>query len=392
VDGGVAKSVIANLVRLALALGIAIVVLASDSGRLIGQEAAESAGTPFLARDGVNLVLDGGDFRFVGSNLYNAAGDPNIYECGPWMSQPDAELSNWFSHARTDYGATVIRFWAYQTYTQGGTNWQALDRVFGLAQEYGLHVIPVLENQWPECTQGGYKTASWYATSYTSPYGGYALSYRDYVGRVVQRYRADPAILGWALMNEAESKTSAGTADPESLYAFARDMSAYIKALDPNHLVMLGVIGGAQPGVAGSNYARLLGLDTIDIAEFHDYLADDAPLPGAAYPGDPLGVLATASGGLGQAMRSAAEAQKPIVVSEAGMTTCLSINGSTVQTPDSRASRFAAKLGAFFGAGGAGYLIWAWHPTDDCSFNFTVGDPLNRVLAQWATLLANGSN
>lgn len=377
--------------RLALVLGTAALVLACGGAPLLGQDAVDSADAGFVTRDGVNLVLDGSRFRFVGSNMYNAAGDPNTYECGPWMSQPDVELANWFSHARTDYGASVIRFWAYQSYTRGGGDWQALDRVIGLARQYGLHVIPVLENQWPECTQGGYKSASWYATGYLTPYGSYPLSYRDYVGRVVQRYRDDPTILAWALMNEAESKTPSGAADPESLYAFARNMSAYVKVLDPNHLVMLGVIGGAQPGVAGSNYGRLLALDTLDIAEFHDYFTDDAALPGTVFLGDPFAALATATGGLGEAARTAAQVGKPMVVSEAGMTTCASINSSTVETPDTRASRFAAKLSAFFAVGGAGYLIWAWHPTDDCSYNFTVGDALNNVLAQQAALLTNGS-
>jgi hypothetical protein len=98
---------------------------------------------------------------------------------------------------------------------------------------------------------------------------------------VVARYAAAPAIADWALMNEAESRTLAGAPDPDALYAFARDMGAYVKQLDPNHLVTLGTIGGGQPGVDGPNLERLHRLPDIDFVEFHDYHAEDEPLPGA---------------------------------------------------------------------------------------------------------------
>jgi hypothetical protein len=55
-----------------------------------------------------------------------------------------------------------------------------------------------------------------------------------------------------------------------------------------------------------------------------------------------------------------------------------------VETAASRARRFQAKISAFFGAGGSGYLIWSWSPSDDCSYNFAAGDPLNAVLATTA--------
>jgi mannan endo-1,4-beta-mannosidase len=402
--------------RLRMALYSAAVLLTSVTGSVGTEHQEHQSDGHFVLRGGTALILNDTPFRFVGSNLYNAAGDPSIYECGPWLGDPDAELDGWFTHARVDYGASVVRFWAFQSYTRGGTNWEALDRVLRLAAQHGLKVIPVLENQWPECTQGGYKHAGWYAGGYRKPYGAYPLSYLDYVGRVVQRYRDDPAILGWSLMNEAESRSADGAADPEALYAFTRDVSAYLKSLDPNHLVTLGVIGGGQPGVEPPAYERLHALNTIDFAEYHDYLADEEPLPGATVfdgagatsaPAENDGNVGwlsdlaagridlswapgNATGSLALALRTAAALDKPLVVGEAGMTTCYRVNGSALLTPASRAALFDAKLATFFAAGGAGYLIWAWHPADDCSFNFAPGDPLNGVLARHAATLAGG--
>jgi mannan endo-1,4-beta-mannosidase len=66
--------------------------------------------------------------------------------------------------------------------------------------------------------------------------------YRTWVSHVVQRvnpltglaYRDDPTIMAWELMNE-------GNAQPEALrLAWTTEMTAYVKSLDPNHLVTSG--------------------------------------------------------------------------------------------------------------------------------------------------------
>ena len=468
--------------------------------------------------------MDGEPFRFVGANMYNAAGDPAIYQCGPWMSNPDVELDAWFARARADFGARVIRFWAYQRYTAGGTDWRGLDRVMRLANKHGLKVIPVLENHWPDCSFGGQKLDAWYAGGYQQPYGEYPLSYREYTRRVVERYRNEPAIFGWMLMNEAEGKTAGGADAAEALYTFTRDMSAYVKEIDPNHLLTLGTIGGGQPGVHGTNFERLYGLPTIDFADYHDYGHNDAPLPGApltvqsplqtaiyrqdgtwawgqadyqanrartwetltwtlpsgaqptqrigliihgtyrgtayldeiriggrlfdfedgttqgwqsqssgvalapstdqhaggarslrltfdqangqaliwvpAAPGDGPGTTVsvriyvdaagtpTPHNTLASAMYKARTwLNKPLIVGEAGMTACGSWDGSQAETGASRAAKLDAKMAAFFGNGGAGYLVWAWEPDNSCNYAFGPGDPLNGVLHRIAATL-----
>ncbi|HJR50315.1 MAG TPA: cellulase family glycosylhydrolase [Gemmatimonadales bacterium] len=321
----------------------------------------------FVTRNGARFELDGLPFRMVGANMYNAAGDPTIYECGAWMGNPDVELDDWFARARRDFDGQAIRFWAFQKHTAGGTNWTAFDRVMQLARKHGLKVIPVLENQWHHCTEGGEKRDTWYDGGYLQPYGSYPLDYRTYVGRVVSRYKDEPAIAAWMLMNEAESKTSGGVAMPEPLFTFASDMSAYVKSLDPNHLVTLGVMGGGQAGVAGANYERLHGLSTIDFAEYHDYNDNDYVLPP----------------NLATALAKAQLLDKPIIVGEAGMTVCGPYEGWQQETVESRAAKFDLKMREFFLLGGDGYLIWHWHPRENCSHDFTTGDPLNEVLARY---------
>ena len=497
-----------------ISLLIALIVLPVAFTR-----STDAAPAGFITRAGTEFQLDGAPFKFVGANMYNAAGDPSIYQCGPWMSNPEVELDQWFARARADFGAKVIRFWAFQRYTKGGTDWRSLDRVFRLANKHGLKVLPVLENQWGDCTLGGERYDTWFADEYKRPYGGHSVSYKEYVRRVVDRYKNEPAIFAWMLMNEAESKTTAGVESTEPLYTFARDMSYFVRARDPNHLVTLGVVGGGQPGVRGANYERLAGISTIDYATFHDYGKNDEPLPGgpvvvktplqsalfaqdkkwtwnqAAYqtntartwetrtwtipsgetPFGRLGLIVNGTytgavyvdrvevggrvydfedgtlngftstptitlsnsttvresgaralkltfnqaSGAGQiripvlptdlpgtevklriyvdtpgtvspqntlatAMYKAAQLNKPLVVSEAGMTACGTWNGSQQETAASRATKFDAKIGAFFANRGSGYLVWAWEPQFTCNFAFAPGDPLNGVLLRHA--------
>ncbi len=485
--------------------------------RGVSKSRKDPADTEFVIRRGTNFELGGAPFRFVGANVYNAAGDPNIYQCGPWMKTPNEELDAWFGRFKRDSGGRVVRFWAFQNYTKGGADWRALDRVMHLATKHSLKVIPVLENQWTECSEGGYKYDAWYSGGYLKPYGGYPLSYKEYVHRVIERYNHETAIAAWTLINEAESKTTSGVGNAGALYSFARDMSSLVKSLDKNHLLTLGTIGTGQPGVNGPNYQRLYSLPTLDFIEVHDYGANDEAMPGAplvakaplntaiftqdrgwdwsnadyrqnnacvwenfsatvpsgvepfrriginmygdflgevyidevkigsrvydfedattqgfqassntrlsnvkgtAYgstrllkltvsePGDEqVWVPATPADGpgtqvtvrmyvdspdtvprdtLAAAIRTSKELNKPILVGEAGMMACGSYDGSQPETPRTRAAKFDAKIDAFFKRGGAGYLIWAWHPDSACSHNFTSGDPLNPVLAKYA--------
>jgi len=71
------------------------------------------------------------------------------------------------------------------------------------------------------------------------------------------------------------------------------------------------------------------------------------------------------------------------------MVTCQPEDGRSLEKPDSRASKFDAKLSAFFSNGGSGYLVWTWDPRSDCSYNFTTGDPLETVLSTHAVSLRN---
>ncbi len=339
-----------------------------------------SAQTPgsqaMVRRQGEQLTVDGQAVRWLGANLYYAAGDPEIYTCGLQPDNADAAVDDWFDRVRTETHSNVVRFWAFQPYTAGATDWHAIDRVIELARMHVMRVIPVLENQWDACTTSGYKWNSWYRGGYTLPAGQDRLSYRDYVQQFVTRYRDEPTIMAWMLMNEAESQSASHVADPDALYMFADDMTTLVRSLDSQRPITVGVMGSGQPGVSGDAYQRLMALPNNDLVTYHDFQANDQPIPGAATPDRP--------DTLASAIQIAHQLGKPLVVDESGMAACGTDPAWQLETAASRSSKLDAKIKAFYNAGGAAYLIWQWHPDSDCELNFTSGDPLNDVLRRYA--------
>ena len=109
-----------------------------------------------------------------------------------------------------------------------------LDYAVSQAEQNGLKFVLPLLNNWNDL--GGINT-------YTAAFGGSATSfytdaksqaaYRAYVKFIVNRYKSSPAVFAWELCNEPRCsgcKTSVIT-------NWASDTSAFIKSLDPDHMV-----------------------------------------------------------------------------------------------------------------------------------------------------------
>ncbi|MEO8613451.1 MAG: beta-mannosidase [Chloroflexota bacterium] len=96
--------------------------------------------------------------------------------------------------------------------------------------------------------------------------------YKSWVNHVPNRtntltgvkYRDDPTIFAWDLMNEPEmSSTSTGQ-------SWISEMSAYVKTIDSNHMVASGNEGFADAH-AGSSPQLEMTIRTIDFATWHTY-------------------------------------------------------------------------------------------------------------------------
>jgi hypothetical protein len=319
----------------------------------------------FVTAQGGDLFLGPQRFRFVGANRYDLASFPpgsGKFMCGRGYS--DADLDQLMGELANSAGATVLRMWAFQSFTLGATDWSTLDRAVVTAKKHGLRLIFTLENEWQDCTNAdpaspdGHKSAAWFATGYKSPLGTAPLSYRAYVQAAVARYKDEATLAMWQLLNEAEST------DGAALLAFAADMAQVVKAIDKQHLLSFGTIGTGQPGTAGSAYHDLYALAGLDVVEAHDYGAETTAMPG------PIGTDVTTAAALG----------KPFFIGEAG------IAAPSPMYPYSfadRATYMDAKVKAHWAAGTDGFLIWSFYDlkADNwMGWDFGPTDPLAAVL------------
>jgi endo-1,4-beta-mannosidase len=349
---------------------------------------AHSVNDDFVTRSGSSFELDGRPFRFVGFNLYDAAAS-DLYSCSPSTRLSDANLNATMEYLHDQLGTSVIRFWAYQTYTQGGTDFAGMDRVIDAARHAGLRVIPVLEDGPGDCSsgvKGVSKAASegdtWYTQGYKQPYGNATLSYRDYVRVVARHYRDNPTIMAWMMMNEAE--TSARNAgDVTALADFALDIGTVIRSVDPHHLITLGTQGNGAPGVSGPDFTAIYRQPVLDFVEVHDwarYGSDTQALPGSvngALPEVDAGECQSRTAPIACSYAIAHRLGKPLVVGEAG------IAAADATSRTRRAQLFQAKISAAFASGASGYLVWQLNTANTDGYAVILGqsDPLLGVLS-----------
>jgi len=366
----------------AVTAATALVAVSGPPSRATPSHAAHAAprlalasvtNTGFVTRSGTHLLLNGHRFRFTGVNIYNANSRNNCW----YTLGSGSALSQSLSQVRR--GQEVFRAWFFQSEAtrNGVRDWSAFDHTLAAAKAAGLRVIPVLVNQWGQCETwknyaDGYKSESWYRSGYrlkpTSP--GMPNTYRRWVRQVVTRYRNNPTIMAWQMVNEAEDKTRYGggcsSTAPASLRSFAADISGLIKSIDKRHLVSIGTIGTGQCGSSGSAYKTLHALPKVDLCEYHDYQ------PGAM-PGDRWNGLATR-------LAQCAALHKPLFVGESGIRTSGSLS------PVQRAAIVGRKLTAQMTAGVVGELLWDWRNaahggTADAGYEIGPADPALAVLA-----------
>jgi hypothetical protein len=335
----------------------------------------------YVKRNGTQLTLNNLPYKFTGLNIKHANTLSWELSCaepigtGEGLNKALTEIDNG-SGSR----AKVFRSWFFQKLStvNGVRDWSTFDHTIAVAKLKGFKIIPVLGNQWAKCDgwesdQFGYKNEQWYTTNYKTMAGtgaGLPQSYRDYVRDVVTRYKDEPTIAMWQLINEAENHVNFGTdcssTSATSLRNFTDDMGALVKGIDSNHLLGLGTIGSGQCGARGVDYKTLHASTYIDVCEYHDYGHTTVAMPGDQW------------NGLQVRINQCNELGKPIFIGETGITTTEA--GGNLQI---RADLLEAKLAAQFGNGVVGVLMWEWSNDPNNIFAIKDGDPILAVLGKY---------
>ncbi|HEY3104913.1 MAG TPA: cellulase family glycosylhydrolase [Pyrinomonadaceae bacterium] len=280
-------------------IAVAAVLFAISSWRRY----SDSGRAGFVRANGLRFSIDGRPFRFVGANV-----------AVMYRDEDRALMPETLSHA-AQMGIKVVRVWASG---EGGPNdvkpiadfndwprthsfrnkpneWNEaefvfLDKTIAEAARNGLRVQLCLGNWWRD-TGGVTQYLRWAgvegADDDKQPFGinkEKAMQfytnetakrlYVEHLQKIATRrnsitgimYRDDRAIFGYELMNEAQCLTGRW----EERRAWIAEMSAYLRMLDPNHMIASGV-WGYRTAAERREWLKDHALPNIDYCDVHIY-------------------------------------------------------------------------------------------------------------------------
>ncbi|MDF9747285.1 glycoside hydrolase 5 family protein [Natrinema salsiterrestre] len=255
----------------------------------------------FVETDGTEFVAGGEPVYFNGANNFWIT-----HEYEGTRQRIDDVLDLY-----RELGIDLVRFWAHGEGKDGPLALQPepgeyneealqnLDYLIEAARERGIRLIATLVDNWDH--EGGMlQYAEWAGGE--SRYEFYTMDetremYRTHVETILTRensisgieWREDPTIMLWELANEPRLEQDDVPADMDSLEppehreilgTWFEDMSAYVKALDGNHLVSTGSEGHyygtwedeyPDGNWDGQDYVAHHSIETIDACSFHLY-------------------------------------------------------------------------------------------------------------------------
>jgi mannan endo-1,4-beta-mannosidase len=261
----------------------------------------------FVRQRGGRFMIGQKPFRFVGANVAVMYRDEDrarmpetlrqaaqagikvvrvwaFGEGGPDDVKPMADFEDWPRH---HYFRRAPGEWNEDAFTH-------LDKVIAEAAKNNIYVQLCLTNWWRD-TGGVTQYLRWAGINdaaddsykfginnekailfYSNPET--RRLYREHLEKLATRrntitgvlYRDDPTIFGWELMNEAQVITGRWA----ERRAWFEEMSAYLKSLDPNHLIAPGA-WGYRSSSERREWLADHAIPTIDYCDVHSYPRDD---------------------------------------------------------------------------------------------------------------------
>jgi mannan endo-1,4-beta-mannosidase len=249
----------------------------------------------YASKQEVTRVLD--DAVAMGANVVRTFIQPVIGSldgASPtiWNWKSTADSSNLGSH-----GAYMLSWDAKRSLmaiNDGEDGLQRLDFVLAEARKRNLKLIVAFLDFW-SYMGGAQQISAWFGSS--DKYTFFAADprtrqiYKDWVRHVLSRvnavtgqpYKSDPTVFAWELMNEPDIHPS------ELLVSWLTEMSAFVKSLDPNHLLATGhgnitnrLADLAIPDVDFGTWHGYPTYEKISVEQFNDQIEDFCAI-GARY-------------------------------------------------------------------------------------------------------------
>jgi hypothetical protein len=288
--------------RLLAALAAAVMAAVGAVVVLTGANQANAA-TAFVQRCGIRFCLGGKNFYFAGTNTY----DMFTYGAGSGDTETQymdkAKIDTHMGNLAADK-VTVLRLWMFSMESWHGfetakgvyneQQFALFDYIIESARRNNIRLVPVFDNYW-EAYGGIDRRLQWEGLSGGQPARGQFFnkskcpgcftSYKNYVSYALNRtnhysgvkYKDDPTIMAWELMNEPryENQTPNENTSGTTLRAWVDEMGAFIKGIDPNHLLGTGLEGHETRygfgGDEGNPFVYIHQSPYIDFTSAHPY-------------------------------------------------------------------------------------------------------------------------
>jgi len=295
-------------------------------------------------------------------------------EGGPDDIKPVSDLNDW---PRTFFFRKAPGQWNENAFIE-------LDRVLAEAARNNLRVQLCLTNWWRD-TGGITQYLRWAgindADDDSRPFGINAERamlfytnettrqlYRQHLEKIATRrntvtgqlYRDDPTILGYELMNEAQSVTLHWG----ERRAWFAEMSAYLKSLDPDHLITPGD-WGYRSAAERREWLADHALPHVDYCDVHNYPRDDHDI----VVDSPEALLAF----IDNRVAAAYSVRKPLVMGEFGM-------GVEGYKGFSQVEWYRTYLEGNAREGSAGAMFWIITPDPKRGYGVTYTTPRDQAV------------
>jgi mannan endo-1,4-beta-mannosidase len=386
-----------KIIGAALVLIASAAVLFSIASPNGATNSTTASGGPFVRQHGGRFFVGNHPFRFVGANVAVMYRDEDRERMPETLRQA------------SQAGIKVVRVWAFG---EGGPNdvrpmkdfedwprhhsfrlapgqWNEdafvhLDKVIAEAAKNNIYVQLCLTNWWRD-TGGVTQYLRWAGINdaaddsfnfginnekailfYSNPET--RRLYREHLEKLATRrntitgvlYRDDPTIFGWELMNEAQAITGRW-AERRAWFA---EMSAYLKSLDPNHMIAPGA-WGYRSSSERREWLADHAIPTIDYCDVHSYPRDDHD----SFVDSPTALKEF----IENRAAAAFSIKKPLVLGEFGM-------GVEGYNGASQVEWYKAFFDGNARAGAAGAMFWILTPDARRGYGVSYSTPRDQSL------------
>lgn len=321
----------------AAAMAVSIVPFADISAYA---EYAATHPEGFVYADGSKFMCDGSPYYYGGTNCYyltykSKSEVKNVFDDASKMglkviriwgnldvgkktgkidSQSGHEVFEGNNDGTGEKDGVYFQYWddkaGKPVVNEGEDGLRRLDYVIKQAEEHNMKLVITFTNYW-EAFGGMGQYVKWYQMSQGKSVGNSKVDekdtcdfytnetikgwYKDYIKTLLnhtnyytgEKLMDSEAVFSWELSNEPRCTVDEFCKD-DILYNWAKEMSAYVKSIDPYHMVSVGDEGfynlgyqeaakqdlpsAAYSGYYGVDFNKLMTIDTVDFGTPHMYV------------------------------------------------------------------------------------------------------------------------